>query len=223
MGICYSAYYILNKTYRIVSNNFKVSITPLNAFAMFAIWMLYTSSKNGTEIYDVAILLLACFGNIVYMDIEIRKELYSVIKFEKDVLNILLLISLPLLLIYPNGIATGMDYLSTPYHFFGTKNQATPLFIFARVLYFMSEEYSQNYIGLVLGQLLVVISVLLYGSGTGVLCVFLNIGLNVLQKRQKYASQIKRSKGLKRLLIFSVFLTVGVVFFIFRIFFRFLL
>ena len=122
MGICYSAYYILNKTYRIVSNNFKVSITPLDAFAMFAIWMLYTSSKNGTELYDVAILLLACFGNIVYMDIEIKKELYSVIKIEKDVLNILLLINLLLLLIYPNGIATGMDYLSTPYHFFGTKS-----------------------------------------------------------------------------------------------------
>ena len=224
MGICYSAYYIFNKINRIVSNNFiKVSITPLDAFAMFAIWMLYTSSKNGTELYDVAILLLACFGNIVYMDTKIKKELYSVIKIGKDVLNILLLINLLLLLIYPNGIATGLDYLSTPYHFFGTKNQATPLFIFASVLYFMSEEYSQNYIGLVLGQMLVVISVLLYGSGTGVLCVFLNIGLNVFRKRQKYASQIKRIKWLKSLLIFSVFLTVGVVFFNIQNFFSFLI
>lgn len=223
MGICYSAYYILNKLHRVASEKFKITITPLDVFAMFAMWMLYTSSKNGAELYDISILLLACFGNIVYMEIEIKKELSSVIKIGKDVLNILLLVNLLLVLIFPNGIATGTDYLSTPYHFFGTKNQATPLLIFASILFFMYEEYSHNYIELVLEQLLVILNVFLYGSGTGILCVFLNISLNVFQKCQKNASQIKRSKGLKRLLIFSVLLTIGVVFFNIQNFFSFLI
>lgn len=212
IGICYAIYYILNKLYRVASDNFRVAFTPLDFFALFAIWMLYTSNKNRVELYDVAILVLACFGNIVYMGNEIYKNQYSVIKSGKDILSVLLFVNLFLVLLFPNGIATGLDYLSTPYHFFGTKNQSTPLFILASVLFFMHEEYSHNYIESVAEQLLVILNVILYGSGTGILCVVMNVVLNVYQKRRKYANQIKSSKQLKRLIVFAVLLTIGVVF-----------
>lgn len=212
MGICYTIYYILNKLYRVASDDFRVTVTPLDIFALFAIWMLYTSNKNKVELYDVAILVLSCFGNIVYIGNEIKINQYSVIKTGKDILNILLFVNLFLVLLFPKGIATGLDYLSTPYHFFGTKNQATPLFILASILFFMYEEYTQNYIESVLEQLLVILNVILYGSGTGILCVVINVVLNVYQKRQKYTNQIKSSKQLKRLIVFAVLLTIGVVF-----------
>lgn len=222
-GIVYTAKYFIEKLYNIEQRKAISVFSSLDYLALYFVWIICVSKKNNIELYGIAIFLFCCFGNTAFIYDQIRKNQYAVIKQLKNILNCMLIINLVLILAYPRGLATGTDYLSTPYHFWGTKNQVTPLLVFSSMVFFLYYEYEMKCRKLIVEQVLVMVNTLLLGSSTGMVCVLVNILLYLVLMRHKHKNDSIKGKILSWVITTVAFITMGMVFFNIQRLFSFLI
>jgi len=132
------------------------------------------------------------------------------------VLTILLTINLGLAIKYPNGITTGKDYLSTPYYFFGTKNQTTPILLLMSMLSFLKVKYTKNKAECLCENMIIILNTFIMKSGTGLVCILLNLILNIFFGKKRlgwYNINNKNISILKKIVCCVIILMIGIVFF----------
>lgn len=203
----------------ILKNKVKCSssYTVAGAFALFALWIIIDAYLNNIGLYQVIIHMAYCLGYVLLAERSMKNGSTQYFDCLLLISKLLLLINLALILPYRNGITTGKDYISTAYYFLGTKNQVTPLLIMASMLIFMSYGRKRNLVELLFNETVVLLNAFLMGSGTGKVCVMVIIIGNIVQQRnvKRYANRVSNKRNLRYMyiLIASLAILVGIVFF----------
>ena len=219
IGIAACIWYVLQTICDNVNKTilYNKGLIITNAFILFALWVLIDAKINGIELYSVVVHMISCTGYLIIIEKYIKenpKDLLDVLLF---ILRLLLCINLTLLLLYSHGITTGNDYLHTPYYFLGTKNQITPFLILYTFLVFLNYKRKSKLYKIV-DLAIIVSNTFLMGSGTALLCITIIISGSLIKYKSnkhtemKANSKNKASAG-KCLILATVIISIGIVFF----------
>lgn len=194
-----------------LKENYTISV----GFFTFVLWLLLISKINNVQMYNLLVLVCFCTGYLLLIEKMIRQNAKQTIKILVLIFRMLEMFNLSLMILFPRGITTGMDYLSTPYYFLGTKNQVTPFLILALML----EAIWLNYDGknklkkFIFGVMLVFANAMGMGSSTSILtCVIMVAGITTIRKNQFVLGTRKFLNG-KTVIGGVVFISIGIVFF----------
>lgn len=194
---------------------FKKKYTISTSFFVFVLWILFVSKINKVQMYNLLVLVCFCTGYLFLIEKMIRENAKQTIKILVLIFRMLEVFNLSLMLLYPMGITTGKDYLSTPYYFLGTKNQVTPFLILALTLEAIWFDYNEE-IKLkkfIVGVVLVLANAIGMGSSTSILtCVVMIVGITIIKKNKFVFGKRKFLNG-KAILVGVVLISVGIVFF----------
>lgn len=224
IGITYCFIQVIN-----IIQNKKVSIKSNKLsiyFSFFAFWVIIDTWLNEKDLYSVLIHMSFCLGFLLIAEKSIRQENDWFFENLLLISKILLIINLFFVIWYPNGITTSKDYLLTPFYFLGLNNQVTPFLIMTSLLLIIDYKRKSKIFTLVLFQLIIVCSVIMMGSGTGLLCVAIMIlGYLIWSCKNLFSSQTtwKKKQKHKYIIITAILMSLGIVFFNFQMVFKWLL
>lgn len=217
VGIAAIVIYILYRLYNVSYHRSKLKkVEASDILILFGIWVIFVSDRNNVNVYSVFILLSNCIGFYLISRKELLRDSEEYTNILLFVLTILLTINLGLAIKYPNGITTGKDYLSTPYYFFGTKNQTTPILLLMSMLSFLKVKYTKNKAECLCENMIIILNTFIMKSGTGLVCILLNLILNIFFGKKRlgwYNINNKNISILKKIVCCVIILMIGIVFF----------
>lgn len=183
------------------------------SFLWFALWVAISSKINSCEMYEIIILLCFCVGYLFLFESMLKKYPVNTVKVIQFISRLLLIMNLSLMMLFPHGITTGIDYLSTPYWFMGTKNQVTPFLILALIIEFYNRSIGKiGFWSFFDGVVLVLANAVGMGSSTSILTtIVITLGI-VVSNRSKIGLDRQRLFVGKLLIGMVVAVSMGIVF-----------
>lgn len=211
-------WYLFRKLCSAIRGKWQTKSTDV--FCVFGIWVLYVSVINKIEVYNLFIIISVCIGILCLSEIMSKYNQKMYLDVLYSIIITLLSINLLLCIMYPNGITTGIDYLSTPYYFLGNKNQITPLLILGLFLIYNNDKY--NSIQKLTRSLIIVFNALIMGSSTSILCVFIFFAI-IFYYRKRNNTNSKILKNGRKSIFIAIGIMIGIVFFKIQLIFSWLI
>jgi O-antigen ligase len=190
----------------------SISLLPLFFFFLSFVFITTVLTKNNASLYSVAVELIVCFGFCCVLDNCLINKPDKTLEFLNKFFQCVLFVNFFLILLHPNGITAGFDESRTAYYLIGTKNQATPMLIFASFIQMAMYKREKDLTRFILSGLNIVVNALLMKSATGVTAVIVYYVLFLYNELKP----LKQRRGnIKKFIIIALVLSVyaGVVFF----------
>lgn len=184
-------------------------VLPLSVFAFFS-WFIFSSLVNNqTAISGILSTLVKNVGFVLILQYSFLEYKNRGLDYLAILLKALLAINVIFKLIYVNGFAQS-GYYGNFIHFLGNRNGITPIYLFAIVVIYCNYYLKYGTVSRMQSfkMIILTLTLMLFSSGTGIICSALLIAIEFLGKNDWY----KRIVNMKTVMITYLALLIVIVF-----------